>query len=118
MTVPLFHLAGKVITITSGALGIGYATASLLVSQDAKVTITNVTTTALESTQDILQRCKDGGGITCIGFDMRKRVEVESRIEDVVRQSGALDSAANLTGVIPKSINVERAENFNYAIER
>jgi NAD(P)-dependent dehydrogenase (short-subunit alcohol dehydrogenase family) len=114
MTAPLFHFAGKVIAITSGAVGIGYAAASLLVSQDAKVAITNVNTTALESAQDILQRCNDGGGITCIGVAMRERIEVESCIEDVVRQYEARESG----GRDAEDINVERAEDFNYAIER
>jgi NAD(P)-dependent dehydrogenase (short-subunit alcohol dehydrogenase family) len=47
--------------------------------------------------------------------DVRVREEVDGWIEEVVQKWGKLDGAANLAGVIPKSINVERVEDLNDA---
>ena len=110
---PLFHLGTKVIALTGGASGIGLSTASLLVSQGAKVSICDSNSTTLSSALSLLQsQCRDGGEVLATRVDVRKREEVDAWIAEVVAKWGKLDGAANLAGVIPRGINVERVEEM------
>lgn len=114
MTSPFFNMRGKVIAITGGAAGIGYATATLLVAQGAKVAISDVNATNLQKAEEELQaQCQDGGEVLATVVDVRKREQVDGWVDEVVERFGKLDGAANLAGVIPKSINIERVEDLN-----
>lgn len=116
MAPPIFNMRDKVIAITGGAAGIGLATANLLVSQGSKVAISDVNQANLEKAEDDLKsKCQDGGEIMATQVDVRKRNEVDNWIDDVVKKFGKLDGTANLAGVIPKSINIERVEDLNDA---
>lgn len=113
-TTPTFHLSSKVFAITGGASGIGFALTSLLVAEGAKVGITYVNESALPASLAALQRaCKNGGEVFATRVDVRVRGEVDGWIGEVVRRYGQLDGAANLAGVIPRGIHVERVEEVD-----
>ena len=114
MTSPLFNMRSKVIVVTGGAAGIGYATAALLVSQGAKVAIANINQTKLDEAEaELRAQCKEGGEIMATLVDVRSRADVDGWIEGVVKKWGKLDGAVNMAGIIPKCIFTERVEDLN-----
>lgn len=109
-----FEVRDKVIAITGGSGGMGFATASLLLSQGAKVSVADVSQTALEEAATQLNDIKaqsSGDFMTCI-VDVRNPHQVDSWISQTVLKFGRLDGAVNLAGVIPKNINIDRVENM------
>jgi NAD(P)-dependent dehydrogenase (short-subunit alcohol dehydrogenase family) len=112
---PNFDLAGKVIAITGGSGGIGFATAELLLAQGCKVSIADVSADALATASKTLTEAKHPGEFISQVVDVRKPADVQSWIGKTVETYGKLDGAVNLAGVIPKSINIEKVEELNDA---
>jgi NAD(P)-dependent dehydrogenase (short-subunit alcohol dehydrogenase family) len=110
---PNFDMAKKVIAITGGSGGIGLATAQLLLSQGANVSIADISQSALDSASETLTAANYPGQLLTTVVDVRKVSDVSSWITKTVKQFGKLDGAANLAGVIPKSINIEKVEELN-----
>ncbi|EHK96452.1 putative Uncharacterized oxidoreductase [Glarea lozoyensis 74030] len=94
-------LAGKVIAVTGGASGIGRATAKILASLGAKVSIADLSADALEVVAKEIR--ESGGEVFVKATDVRKRDAVETWIKETVDKFGGLDGAANLAGVIGKN---------------
>ena len=103
-----FDFSGKVIAITGAASGIGLALTELLASRGAKVSITDVQENALKEVAEKLE--KDGTQVLAKTFDVRDTTQVSAWIQETVEKFGKLDGAANLAGVIPKHINIDRVE--------
>jgi NAD(P)-dependent dehydrogenase (short-subunit alcohol dehydrogenase family) len=112
---PNWDIAGKVVVITGGSGGIGLATAELLLAQGCKVSIADLSSSALETATESLNAAKYPGEFMTAVVDVRKPSEVDSWISSTVEKFGKLDGAVNLAGVIPKSINIERVEELNDA---
>jgi hypothetical protein len=103
--VTMIDLSNKVIAITGAASGIGRATALLLASLGAKLSLGDLQQEALEF---VAKEIKDAGhGVVLTKtIDVRKADSVESWITETVQWGGRLDGAANLAGVIGKSIGL------------
>ena len=95
----------KVIAITGGASGIGLATAHLLASRGAKLSLADVQEAALSEAALAIKSEHNVEVLTFV-LDVRKASQVNDWISATVSKFGKLDGAANLAGVIPKSIGV------------
>lgn len=93
-------------------LGIGFATAELLVSQGAKVSIADVSEQTLQAAEDKLKQAQHPGEYILTVVDVRKPQQVDDWIRKTVEKFGKLDGAVNLAGVVPKGINIDRLEDI------
>jgi len=109
---PNFDLKDKVIAITGGSGGIGFATAELLISQGCKISIADNSPDELRAASAALEAGKHPGKFIAEVVDVRKPAEVNAWIVKTVEKFGKLDGAVNLAGVIPKGINVDRVEDM------
>lgn len=98
-------MKGKVIAITGGASGIGLATAHLLASRGALLSLADMQETGLTAAATAIKSEHNVDVLTFV-LDVRKSSEVAAWISATTSKFGKLDGAANLAGVIPKSIGV------------
>lgn len=92
---------GKVIAITGGASGIALATAKVLASRGAKLSIADVNEEGLaKAAQEIKEASPKSEEVLTAKVDVRKINEVESWIKKTVEKFGKLDGAANLAGIV------------------
>ncbi|KAF2713315.1 ABA4 protein [Pleomassaria siparia CBS 279.74] len=98
-------MADKVVAITGGASGIGLATAHLLASRGASLSLADVSESGLEAASKTI-RAKHNIEILTFTLDVRKPEQVDFWIAETVSRFGKLDGAANIAGVIPKNIGV------------
>jgi NAD(P)-dependent dehydrogenase (short-subunit alcohol dehydrogenase family) len=104
-------MENKVIAITGAASGMGLESAKLLAAKGAKVSLADIQAGPLEQA---VSEIKASGG-TAIGtvVDVRNRAQVEAWIKTTVDTFGKLDGAANLAGVIGKSIGMTPLEDID-----
>lgn len=91
---------GNVIAITGAASGIGLATAHLLASRSAKLSIADINASALEQAEKDLKEKFPDLHVHRYVLDVSKEEEVQSWIENIIHLYGRLDGAANLAGII------------------
>lgn len=97
---------GKVIAITGAASGIGLALAHLLAENGATLSLADLQEKSLtEAAEDIKK--KYNAKVFSKVVDVRKTSDVDSWINETVSNLGRLDGAANLAGVIGKSIGLK-----------
>ena len=92
-------LHGKVIAITGAASGIGLATAELLASRGATLSISDLREDALESAVAAIRTASPSGSIFSRTVDVTKRADVEAWLGETVEKFGKLDGAANIAGI-------------------
>jgi NAD(P)-dependent dehydrogenase (short-subunit alcohol dehydrogenase family) len=96
----------RVIAITGAASGIGLATAHLLASHSATLCLADINATALSSAESSLRQAYPNFTIHTSSLDVRSEDAVASWIASIISTYGYLSGAANLAGVIGKSIGV------------
>ncbi|KAL4802070.1 hypothetical protein BDV18DRAFT_166992 [Aspergillus unguis] len=91
-------MEGKIIAITGGASGIGKALVKLLSSRHAKLSISDINTTALASLQAELEPKYPGHLYTAV--NIAREEEVTGWITATKKHFGALHGAANCAGIV------------------
>ncbi|KAK1764523.1 hypothetical protein QBC33DRAFT_457315 [Phialemonium atrogriseum] len=112
----------KVIAITGASSGIAYATAHYLAERGAKLSLADINA---EPLRKIAEEIKAAHDVEVIYFkvDVQNVDDVTAWIDGTVKTFGRLDGAANLAGVIGKTIGVNGVEdcdeddwNFNISV--
>ncbi|OHW97491.1 aba4 protein [Colletotrichum incanum] len=98
------QFSDKVIAITGAASGIGLATAHLLASRGAKLSLADTNKEGLIEVQLNIQSQYPQVEVLITAADVTDYEQIESWTVSTVDHFGKLDGAANLAGVIPKSV--------------
>jgi NAD(P)-dependent dehydrogenase (short-subunit alcohol dehydrogenase family) len=93
-------LKGKTVAITGGAQGIGLATAKLLGSRGANVSIADSNPSTLAIVEEEFTR--QGWPIYTASVDIRRSDLVDEWIAATVQKFGALEGAVNAAGTVGK----------------
>jgi hypothetical protein len=97
-TMALFN--GRVIAVTGAASGIGLATAHLLASRGASLSLADQNESALGAAERDIRAKYSSVEVLTYVVDVRKEESVKRWIEVTMEKFGRLDGAANLAGVI------------------
>ncbi|KAL5396588.1 hypothetical protein PMIN02_003082 [Paraphaeosphaeria minitans] len=99
------YLKDRVILLTGAASGIGLATAHVLASRGAKLSLADANPAGLSAaTHEIEERCPGVALRTCV-VDVRNEEQVRVWVEGAKEAWGRVDGAANVAGVIAPSLS-------------
>jgi len=107
---------GKVIAITGAGSGIARATAKVLASRGAVLSLADRDQSGLDETMKSLEGSKHIATV----LDVRKPAEIEAWMEKTVKELGKLDGACNLAGVHTgkgKILAEETDENWDFIFD-
>ena len=93
-------LEGRVIAVTGAASGIGFATARLLASRGASISVADVRQEALDAAVAELKKSHPNAKIHAKAVDVRKGQEVGDWLDETIKHLGPLNGAVNLAGVV------------------
>ena len=93
-------LEGKVVVITGAASGIGHATAHLLASRGATLSLADIQQEALDTTVAEIQKSTPKAHVFSKVVDVVKGNEVAGWLDETIKQYGKIDGAANIAGII------------------
>lgn len=99
-------MEGKVIALTGAASGIGLATARLLASRGAILSVADVNQAGLE---EAVQTFENSSKHLTTVVDVRESSQINNWIENTAQKLGKLDGAANIAGVGPRGKTVADA---------
>jgi NAD(P)-dependent dehydrogenase (short-subunit alcohol dehydrogenase family) len=105
-TIMSLPFSDKVIAITGAASGIALATAKLLAKRGAKLSLADIQVAALEKAKAEIEAETPGAEVLISVVDVSKYDQVDAWTKATIQKFGKLTGAANLAGVIPKSIGV------------
>ncbi|KAL8868927.1 MAG: hypothetical protein Q9174_004660, partial [Haloplaca sp. 1 TL-2023] len=108
---------GKVIAITGAASGIGLATAHLLASRGASVSLADVQEEGLTKASASIQQATPKAKIHTKVVNVASAKEVETWITETTSHFGRLDGAANLAGIAGKETSTNHGALENVSEE-
>lgn len=90
----------RVILLTGAASGIGLATAHMLASRGATISIADANEDGLKQAEkEIKEKWPSAGVFSCV-VDVRNEEQVKNWVEGTKKQYGKIDGAVNMAGVI------------------
>jgi len=92
------RLAGKVAVVTGAARGIGRATAERLLSEGAKVVVSDIDMDKLNQT---VAEIAAGDHVLALHADVAKKADVVNLIDATVQHFGGIDIMVNNAGIAP-----------------
>ncbi|KAF2436843.1 oxidoreductase [Tothia fuscella] len=107
-------LKGKVIAITGAATGIGRATARILASRGATLSLCDINADQLQRTAESFQESSKNHLTTRV--DVSKSDQVNSWIAATVDKFGKLDGAANIAGIGPRIKRLRELTDADYSL--
>ena len=117
-------LEGKVIAITGAASGIGRATAILLASRGASVSLADIQEERLQQTTTEIQNLNPNSRVYSRVVDISKSGEVDTWLDGTIEDLGPLNGAANVaggagiaSGVLPKTIRETDDSQWDHLLE-
>lgn len=93
----------KVVAIAGAASGIGLATAHLLVSEGAKISLADIDLSIFNIKQTLPNPDPDRGNHICSVVDVRDPEAVNEWINSTVSTFGRLDGAVNMAGILTEA---------------
>lgn len=93
----------RVILITGAASGIGLATAHLLASRGAKLSLADTNEAGLSSAAEAI-KAQHGTQVEHRVVDVRSEEQIQAWVESAKASLGSIYGAANMAGVIGKSL--------------
>ena len=96
-------LEGKVIVVTGAASGIGLATAHLLASRGASVSLADIQQERLEEVAANIKKSNTNSRVYHKVVNVSKSDEVAAWLDETIKELGPLNGAANMAGVIGRS---------------
>lgn len=95
---------GKVIAVTGAAQGIGFVTAALLAARGASLSLADVQDEGLTKAKEAIEKETPSVMIFTYALDVRNSNQVAGWVKDTIAHFGRLDGAANIAGIVPRSI--------------
>lgn len=102
------NIKGKVVIITGASSGIGWATAQLLASKGAIVSLAARRTDKLEALVKEIEAA--GGTAAAFATDVSKQADVNALVKNTIAAFGKIDVLFNNAGIMPVSF----LENLHY----
>lgn len=96
----MISFEGRVIAITGGASGIGFATARLLASRGATISVADVRQGPLDDAVAGIKKSNPNVKIYAKAVDVKNGKEVGDWLDETIKRLGPLSGAVNLAGVI------------------
>jgi NAD(P)-dependent dehydrogenase (short-subunit alcohol dehydrogenase family) len=106
------NVKGKVIALTGAASGIGLATARVLASRGAHLSLADVQEKQLLSAAEEIRSQNPDVKVTTTVLDVRSEDQVNSWITKTVQELGSLDGAANVAGTAGKPGAMGQIKDF------
>ena len=112
-------LEGRVIAVTGAASGIGFATARLLASRGASISVADVRQEALDAAVAELKKSDPNVKIHAKAVDVRKGQEVGEWLDEAIKHLGPLNGAVNLAGVLDSGKDIVNTtdEDWDFTME-
>jgi len=98
----------KVVLVTGGASGIGYASSRLLAAHGATVVVADRDGEKGEQAAESIR--KDGGQARAIGLDVGRSPEVRAAVEEISAKHGGIDVLLHCAGVCPRKPFLEMTD--------